>query len=254
MNEPAPAPATAPRILFEDDQVLALFKPSGMHVFPARDPKELTVLSWLGDQRPALAKVGDLRSPCIVHRLDLETSGLLLAAKTDAAYLTLRQAFTERRVEKLYLALAEGSVQDPVDLDLPLGSRYRRSKKIEVAVTGKQLRGVQPAQTRIRPLALAPGFTLCQVEIVTGVRHQIRAHLAHLGHPVAGDRDYGARQVLPQLGERFFLHCWSLGFEHPRSGVRIGWRCPLSFDLGSILADLGFSWKEPLDDQGLVLV
>jgi 23S rRNA pseudouridine1911/1915/1917 synthase len=147
----------------------------------------------------------------------------------------------------VYLALVEGELSESIELDLPIGSRYRRSKKVQVQLPGRKLRGVRPALTVVEPLASSNDLTLCRVEIRTGVRHQIRAHLSHLECPVVGDREYGARREIAGLEARTFLHAWQLRLPHPLSGTRVEIDCPLPEDLLHILDKLGLDSSVSLD-------
>jgi 23S rRNA pseudouridine1911/1915/1917 synthase len=236
-----------PQILFEDDAVLAVVKPAGLHVFPSSRGESQSFWSRLKEIRPGLGKVGDSSAPAFVHRLDRGTSGILLAAKTDLVYRKLRKAFEAGEIEKVYLALVEGELLESIEVDLPIGSRYRRSKKVQVQIPGRKLRGVRPARTVVEPLDSRDDLTLCRVEIHTGVRHQIRAHLSHLEHPVVGDSEYGASREMAGLGERTFLHAWQLRLPHPLSGSRLEIDCPLSEDLLQILDELGLDSPASLD-------
>jgi len=226
-------------ILFEDDAVLAAVKPAGMHVFPSSRGEPQSAWVLLKEMRPGLDKVGDPAAPAFVHRLDRGTSGILLAAKTNRAYRRLREAFEKGEVGKEYLALVEGVLSDLVEVDLPIGTRYRRSAKVQVQLPGRNLRGVRPARTSAEPLAGSDDLTLCRVQIQTGVRHQIRAHLSYLGHPVAGDLDYGASRRVSNLEDRFFLHAWQACLSHPQTGSALAICCPLPPDLVQILNNLG---------------
>lgn len=228
-----------PQILYEDDTVLAVAKPAGLHVFPQRRGERESLWSHVKEIRPGLDGVGDPSAPSIVHRLDRGTSGVLLAAKSDPAYRRLRQAFEAGEIGKAYLALVEGVLSEPVDVDLPIGSRYRRSAKVQVQIPGRKLRGVRPARTKVEPLSCSDDLTLCRVEIFTGARHQIRAHLSHLKHPVAGDREYGAVREIAGLQMRIFLHAWRIRLPHPLSGAPVEIFCPLSGDLLQILNEFG---------------
>jgi 23S rRNA pseudouridine1911/1915/1917 synthase len=240
-------PPDAFQILYEDDGILAVNKPAGLHVFSQSRGERQSLWSILKRFRPELDDVGDRLAPAFVHRLDRGTSGILLAAKTDPVYRKLRNAFEAGEIEKEYLALVEGEVSEPVEVDLPVGSRYRRSKKVQVQLPGRKLRGVRPARTAIAPLDSGDDLTLCRVRIYTGVRHQIRAHLSHLRHPVAGDREYGARREIAGLGARTFLHAWRLRLPHPLSGSQVEIACPLPGELLQILDELGLDSSTSLD-------
>jgi 23S rRNA pseudouridine1911/1915/1917 synthase len=235
------------QILFEDDALLAVEKPACLHVFPQSHGERQSLWSRLKEIRPGLDGVGDPSAPAFVHRLDRGTSGVLLAAKTDPVYRKLRKAFEAGEIEKAYLALVEGELSEPVEVDLPIGSRYRRSKKVQVQIPGRKLRGVRPALTVVTPLDSTDDLTLCRVKIYTGVRHQIRAHLCYLEHPVAGDSEYGASREIAGLGGRTFLHAWQLRLPHPRSGSRVEIACPLPEDLSHILDELGLDSSAGLD-------
>ncbi len=240
-----PPPPESLTVLYEDGELLAVAKPAGLHVFPSRRGERRSVWSRLKQMRPGLDGVGDPATPAIVHRLDRGTSGVLLVAKDDPAYRRLREAFELGEVEKVYLALLEGEFERVLDVDLPLGSRYRRSGKVRVQLPGRKLRGVREARTTAEPLSTAGGLTLCRVKIQTGVRHQIRAHLSHLNHPVAGDREYGARRDFAYLADRFFLHAWQVRLPHPVSPKKLSVTCPPPEDLLEMLDDLGMNPGEP---------
>lgn len=237
-----------PRILADEAGLLALFKPAGWHTFPGPGDGE-ALSDWLIRRLPELAGVGPANAPALLHRLDRPTSGLVLAARTQELYRALRQAFSEGAVEKRYLALAEGELHSPVSCDAPLGERYRRSKKVHVVSEAPRRRVRRPlaARTEIQPLSCAGGFTLCRVQIRTGVRHQIRAHLSHLGHPVAGDALYGARRALAELEHRIFLHASDARLAHPADERPRTFTCPPGEDLQQILESLGFP---PLGEHG----
>ena len=134
-------PPEALRILYEDDKILAVVKPAGLHVFPSRRGERQSLWSQLKKIRPGLDEVGDRSAPAFVHRLDRGTSGVLLAAKTNPVYQKLREAFDHGKVEKVYLALVEGVLPESVEVDMPIGSRYRRSAKVQVQLPGRRLRG-----------------------------------------------------------------------------------------------------------------
>ena len=223
-----------PRVLTTDEALLALYKPAGLHVFGAHG----SVWSWLAEQHPELAQIGPEREPAFVHRLDQGTSGLLLAARSSSTYQFLRTAFRSGRVAKTYLALAQGVLDEPQEVDAPLGGRYRRSKTVQVARENRRLHSRVPARSRIVPLATGGGWTLCRVDMHTGARHQIRAHLAHIGHPVAGDAAYGARSA-PLDSAHFWLHAYAAVFEHPLGGHSVRLVCPLDEQRLRVLESVG---------------
>lgn len=223
--------------ILEERQAIAIAKPSGWNVFGPG-----SVAAWLCARRPELALVGPAEAPAIVHRLDRGTSGLLLAAVEPAQYAKLRAAFSGDGIEKLYLAIAEGEFADPVQIDLALGSGHRRSRRVRPALPGHHLRGICEARSDIRPLGSAAGYTLCEVRMRTGMRHQIRAHLAHLGHPIANDELYGATRALG--AGRIFLHALSLRLEAAILGpLDQVFCCPLPADFLRTLQDLQLDAK-----------
>lgn len=222
-----------PEILFEEDSLLAVYKPAGIHVF-GRD----SMASWLVAQRPDLSGVGPESQPAFVHRIDRGTSGLILAAKSALAWERLRDGFRRGVFVKYYLALVEGTPRPERDLiDLPLGSRRRRSRRVHVASGRERLRGVRPARTRYQLLGSVAGASSLILSICTGHRHQIRAHLAHIGHPILGDALYGASQ--PHT--RFFLHAWRISGRHPLRDGSLGLCCPLPDDLMDWASRVGLS-------------
>jgi 23S rRNA pseudouridine1911/1915/1917 synthase len=233
-RDPVPQPGR-PLLLAAAAEHLAVFKPAGMHAFGSG-----SLADWLLQQRPALAAVGPAEQPALVHRLDRDTAGLMLAAASPGAYAALRRAFAEGAIDKRYLALIGGELERPAVVDRPLGARYRRSRRVAVAAGRQRLRGVRPAHTTIEPLARSAGWTLCAVRIRTGMRHQIRAHLAHLGHPVAGDGLYGGAP-LPGLTGRFFLHAWRLELAAGHAAGPLAHRCGLDAGLRRVARALGFA-------------
>jgi 23S rRNA pseudouridine1911/1915/1917 synthase len=207
--------------VYEDESVLVVDKPAGMatHGFSGRDHD--TLANLLAAQRPDLLGIGKNRwEPGLVHRLDRETSGLLLVAKTQAAFDALRQQFRRRQVKKKYWALvwgitsAEGSVSYPIVHD----ERDRRRMQAMVDKSPRS-KGQKSwlALTRFRKLRDGNGLSLLEIEMETGVTHQIRVHLAAIGHPIVGDFLYG-REGGESFGlKRHFLHAHSLEFFHPRN-------------------------------------
>ena len=229
-DQPAPQPELAIRIVHADQHLVVADKPAGMPSHPLKPGEKGTAANALVGRFPELASVGPhLREGGLVHRLDTDTSGLLLAARTGPAYEMLRKQFSERTVDKGYLALAQGEIHAGGEIALPLahdGPRMAAISDPEYA----EAHGARPAVTRFAPIERRGGFTLLSIEIPTGVMHQIRAHLAFIGHPLAGDTLYGG-PLLPGLG-RHFLHASRLAFAHP-DGSRAKFESPLPPDLAT---------------------
>lgn len=226
---PTATPSPGPTIVAEDDGVLVLDKPAGLVVHPADGVREPTLVDWLLATRPEVRGVGeDPQRPGIVHRLDREASGLMVVAKTQAAYDFLKRAFQEHRVEKHYTALVHGIVQqDTGVIRFPI-QRSAISGRMSARPVGDEGR---EAETHFTVLERLPPFSLLDVETKTGRTHQIRVHLHALGHPVAGDPLYrpkkpGTRKVPPRL----FLHASRLRLPHPDGGEGVYER-PLADDL-----------------------
>ena len=231
--EAAPLRATAEdiplRILYEDGDLVAVDKPAGMVVHAGAGVHAGTLVNALLHHFASLSRVaGELR-PGIVHRLDRFTSGVLLAAKTDAAHRALAQQFASREVEKIYLALVHGAVaREEGRIEKPIA----RDPVRRVRMTARLERG-RAAFTHYRVLRRWPKFTLIEVRIGTGRTHQIRVHLAGIGHPVAGDTLYGAPARvagMPPLG-RYFLHAHRIRFRQPLTGEEIALEAPLAPEL-----------------------
>jgi len=225
-----PAPADLPlTILFEDDHCLAVSKPSGMVTHPARGHWEGTLVNaLLGGGRPLSGGFTRGR-PGILHRLDKETSGIVLVAKNDVAQAFLARQFAARTVRKIYVALVWGHLEGPTEVDAPVGRDPRNRLRMAVVASGR------PAQTGFLVLRTAPRACLVEARPRTGRTHQIRVHLSHLHHPVVGDTLYAGhperglpsaalRAHLAGLG-RFLLHARSLEFDSP-SGERVTVQCP----------------------------
>lgn len=222
-------------IRYRDDRVLVVSKPPGLVTHPARGHEGGTLINALLALGEPLAGLGSAR-PGIVHRLDKDTSGLLLVAKDDAAQTYLVDALRARKVERTYLALVRGVPSVPSGtVDAPVG-RHRIRRRIMSVVAGGR-----PAVTHYRVLDAGDKLSLLEVKLETGRTHQVRVHLAHLGHPVLGDRVYGGLSELSRsIGlTRPFLHSWRLGFPHPDDGRRIEVTDPLPPDLESALKAAG---------------
>lgn len=231
------------QVVYEDAAILAVNKPAGIstHGFSGRETD--SVANRLLHRWPDLAAVGQSRwEPGILHRLDRETSGLLLVAKEQHAFTHLRRQFHRRRVQKVYYALVWGEMPEQGAVDLPLAHDRGRKGRMR-ALIGPN-RGVTrqwQALTVYRRKAEAAGVTLVEVDMKTGVTHQIRAHLAALGSPIVGDLLYGSAHA-PDFGlQRHFLHAWSLTIVHPDTGKKLTMVAELPKDLADLLRRLRIS-------------
>jgi 23S rRNA pseudouridine1911/1915/1917 synthase len=232
-------------VVYEDSDLIVVDKPAGMVVHPAPgNPEGTLVNALIGHCGDTLSGIGGERRPGIVHRLDKDTSGLIVAAKNDAAHQALAADFAARRIERRYLAVVWGTpLPREGEIEGAIG-RHRTDRK-RMAVVG---RGGKPALTRYRVLeALGPAASLIECRLATGRTHQIRVHLAASGHPLLGDPVYGRetaerRARLSAAGRealagfrRQALHAASLGFRHPRTGERLGFESPLPPDLARLI-------------------
>jgi len=235
-------------ILYEDDDVIAVNKPAGMTVHAGAGNSRGTLVNALLGRGQSLAQLNDLVRPGIVHRLDKETSGVILVAKNDAAHAKLGEAFRRRAVKKIYIALVQGLLPATSGrIELAIGrdpKRRTRMVAIQKSRPGVALRTAREARTDWRALARIDSTTLVEVQLHTGRTHQIRVHFSALKHPVVGDTLYGAagqlrlgKIVLSSLG-RNFLHAAKLSFAHPRTGARLEVRAPLPSELRSFLQQL----------------
>lgn len=215
-------------ILYEDDDLLVINKPKGMVVHPAAgNPSGTLVNALLAHCGDSLSGIGGVARPGIVHRIDKNTSGLLLVAKNDEAHLALSAQIKEHAVSRIYTALALGRIEEPLTVDKPIGRSAVDRKKM--AVTDKNARS---AVTHVTPLETFPGLTLVRCELETGRTHQIRVHLASIGHPILGDDVYGRPRdpVEQKYGKGLIgqtLHAGEIRFTHPRTGKSMVFSCPL---------------------------
>ncbi len=222
-------------VLYEDSAVIALDKPAGMPSHALRGDETATVGNFLLARHPELVRVGKSdREPGIVHRLDTDTSGVLLVARTQEAYQALRRQFAAQRVKKEYLALVEGDVAAPGEVHAPIAHSAHNRRKMRVC-SRRSAHG-RPARTWFRPLERFGNRTLLAVQIATGVMHQIRVHLASIGHPIVGDRLYGTSPE--PTPARHLLHACRLAFVHPQMGGRVAVSSPLPADFAAVLKQL----------------
>jgi 23S rRNA pseudouridine1911/1915/1917 synthase len=213
-------------ILYEDGEIIVVNKPAGMVVHPAAGNYSGTLVSALLYHCENLSGINGILRPGIVHRLDKETSGVLVIAKTDAAHLNLARQFEERKVKKKYLALVHDNIkEEEVTIDTPIARHSRNRKKMAVVPGGRE------AITRFKVLERFRDYTLLEVTPYTGRTHQIRVHLAHIKHPLLGDALYGRKKKKKMEINRQGLHAYSLGFSHPLSGEYREFIAPLPWDM-----------------------
>jgi 23S rRNA pseudouridine1911/1915/1917 synthase len=211
-------------ILFEDDDLLVLNKPAGLVVHPGAGHQQHTLVNALLAHCKNLSGIGGQERPGIVHRLDKETSGVLVIAKNDATHRDLSKQFAERTTGKIYLALVAGTPRQKSGIiDAPISRHPVHRKKMSTA-----RRAGRSAKTEYRVVRSGDDVSLVECTLHTGRTHQIRVHLHHLGHPVLGDKLYGGKRagVFP----RQMLHAWKLSFRHPRTGESMSFTAPVPED------------------------
>ena len=232
---PEPSPLMAEDvpldILYEDDDLLVVNKPAGMTTHPAPGHREHTLVNALLSHLPNLPEADNPERPGIVHRLDKDTSGLIIVAKNRHALASLAAQFGARSVKKTYLTLVTGNVT-PAEavIDAPIGRDPRHRQQMCVLPSGRA------ARTGYRVVKHYPGFTLLEARPETGRTHQIRVHMAAIGHPVVGDATYGTRSALVT---RQFLHAQHISFKLPASGRVVEFTAELPADLRTALEALG---------------
>jgi 23S rRNA pseudouridine1911/1915/1917 synthase len=250
VHVPPPAPLEARaediplEIVYEDDALLVVNKAAGLVVHPAPGHPDGTLVNALLFHVTDLSGIGGTLRPGIVHRLDRDTSGLMVVAKGDDAHLALSNAIRRREVRRIYRAVAWGHLpESPVTVDAPIGRDPRDRKRMAVVEGGRR------AVTRFRVRERWRAAELLDVALKTGRTHQIRVHLAHLGHPVVGDEIYGrdwgrgmggpmrvwARE-LRRMAKRQLLHASDLVFRHPVSGKEMHFRAPFPEDLAEVVS------------------
>lgn len=243
LTVPAPKPAVPEAqdipltILYQDDDLAVVVKPCGMVVHPAAGNEDGTLVNALLHHLDSLGGIGGELRPGIVHRLDKDTSGLLLVAKNDAAQLALSRQLQDRLMEKHYRALVEGSVkEDKGRIEAAIARSKKDRKKMAVDPEGRD------AVTEWRVLSRGRGVTLMDVHILTGRTHQIRVHMKHIGHPVCGDPIYGSGKGAKV--SRLMLHAYSLSFTHPTTGERMTFTAELPEAFAASLWSNGIDWHE----------
>jgi len=219
-------------VLYEDDDLIVINKPAGLVVHPGAGQREHTLVNALLHHFPKLSGIGGKERPGIVHRLDKETSGCLVAAKNDEAHRGLSAQFANRRVEKIYLALVAGKLRKLSGMIEESIGRHPKDRK-RMSVEAKRGRA---ARTEYRVVNSSEEISLVECRLHSGRTHQIRVHLHHLGHPVLGDKIYGGR--FAKMFPRQMLHAWKLGFAHPRDGNLVSFEAPLPPDFQQPVSSL----------------
>jgi len=233
----APAPEIVLDVIYEDDDLLIIDKPAGLVVHPAPGHAGGTLVNALlaHGSGSTWGGIAGVQRPGIVHRLDRDTSGLLMVARSDAAQASIMAQLKARRIKKTYQALVQGSVAAAVGrIEAPIGRDPKHRTKMAVVPDGR------PSVTGYRVRERFADWTLLELDLVTGRTHQIRVHLDAIGHPVAGDRVYGtgtSRRGPDGLG-RLFLHAWRLELTSPADGHLIRATAPLPTELESVLDGL----------------
>jgi 23S rRNA pseudouridine1911/1915/1917 synthase len=231
-------------VVFEDDTLLVINKPAGLVVHPGNGHWSGTLMNALLHYAPGLSAVPRAG---IVHRLDKDTSGLLVVAKTLAAQTALVRQLQARTVKRHYLALVHGVLARDGEISAPIGRHPVQRTKMAVMASGRE------ALTRYMVRERLGASTLVECRLATGRTHQIRVHMTHLGHPLVGDPVYGMNRVgdVRLAGfTRQALHAYRLGLIHPLSGAALGWTVPLPDDLAGLLATLGSRATETLATWG----
>ncbi|KPU43991.1 ribosomal large subunit pseudouridine synthase D [Oxobacter pfennigii] len=208
-------------ILYEDDDLIVINKPQGMVVHPAPGNYSGTLVNALLKKCTNLSGINGVLRPGIVHRIDKDTSGVLLAAKNDLAHKSLAAQIKDHTVNRRYIAMVEGVIKnDSGIIEGSIGRHARDRKKMDV------IKGGKPAITHFKVLDRYNGYTLIEAKLETGRTHQIRVHMSHIGYPVVGDPVYGYKNQKFNLKGQA-LHAYILGFNHPRSGVYMEFAAPL---------------------------
>lgn len=221
-------------VVYEDADVIVIDKPAGMVVHPSAGHSKGTLVGALLGHTADLSGVGGVARPGIVHRLDKDTSGLVIVAKNDAAHHSLSAQLQARTLRRTYIAVVKGQPkQNEGMVEGNIGRHKTHRKKMAVLREGGK-----PAVTRYRVLQWLDGHTALEVTLETGRTHQIRAHMFHINHPVAGDETYG-RGDKRRLIKRQALHAWKITFIHPSTGETMSFTAPLPGDMAHLIKNLG---------------
>ena len=226
-------------VSYEDEYILVINKPPGLVIHPGAGKTNGTLVHGLLNICKDLSGIGGKLRPGIVHRLDKDTSGLVIIAKRDEVHLTLSNMFKERKLSKRYLAIIKGHIQDREGVvDLPIGRHPIKRTKMAV-----NFKNGKDAITRFKVRENLINSDLLEIKLVTGRTHQIRVHLSHLGHPILGDQTYGGPKILNLNSEaieikRQMLHAFSISFKHPVLDKRIDLTAPMPEDMREIYEKL----------------
>jgi 23S rRNA pseudouridine1911/1915/1917 synthase len=230
-----PTPEELPlQIVYEDEDLLVLIKPPGMVVHPAPGHASGTLVNALLAHRPDIVRADlDPARPGIVHRLDRDTSGLLVVAANREVQSKLQKLFKSRQVDKVYLALLYGDLSpDQAAIEAPIGRDPVQRKRMAVVAEGGRY-----ARTEYRVRERLPGATLVEAHLLTGRTHQLRVHFASIGHPVVGDVTYGHRRQAIDA-PRQLLHAWRLSFAHPTTGEQLTFTADMPQDMADVIQRL----------------
>lgn len=238
-------------VVYEDDQILVINKPKGMTVHPAPGNRTGTLVNAVVAYTDDLSGIGGVERPGIVHRLDKDTSGLLVVAKTDVAHASLQAQIQARTAERRYIALVWGTAKfNEAVVDAPIG-RHPTDRQKQAVIKDTSRYTAREAVTHLKVTERFDGFTLLEAKLDTGRTHQIRVHCSFIGHPVVGDPIYGGtKRPIPssygKLDQRDLtglmddlhgqaLHAFSLSFDHPTTGQRLSFEVPLPPDIDALL-------------------
>jgi len=227
-------------IVFEDDDFAVINKPAGLVVHPSESHKKGTLVSGILAKWPQVKGVGeDPLRPGIVHRLDKETSGLMMVAKNNEMFFWLKRQFQERKVAKKYLALVFGVLKEKEgEINAPIGRVGMKQVTLKRGRGYKKVTKTREAKTKYKVLEEFDGYSLLEVSPKTGRMHQIRVHFAHIGHPVVGDKKYASKKIMEKMPvKRHFLHAFKLDF-FLKNGKKLHFEADIPEDLKNILKGL----------------
>jgi 23S rRNA pseudouridine1911/1915/1917 synthase len=221
------------RILYTDKHIVVIDKASGMIVHPGAGASHGTLAHALLFHFPEMRSIGPEERPGLVHRLDKETSGVMVIARSQQAYFDLKAQFKKREVKKVYLGLAWGKMREPEGImDWPIGRHIKHGQRMSI-----KTRTPRVAETRYRVLREFKDSSLLEIHPLTGRTHQIRVHLSASGHPLIGDARYGSPKSR-RVSRRLFLHAHRLGFHHPDTAAWVEFCAPLPDDLVSLMKSI----------------